>query len=414
MKTQQQQKLFDLIEAFNDKKDGEGFQRLVEGMFQCPLLFPVGKGDQKGQMMIMQQKDGSMFSAFTDEEEAAKANLPMADFVPYGIEEYAKIIAASNVRGLVINIFNKKNCVINKEFFADVVCPAFKENHVMPGLKSLKTGEYVPITKMPFSIGRSQEADLTIDEPTINDFHALLMERDNEYFVLDRDSVNGVYVNGRQIEKNKEHKIEYDDEIAFYEEEFAFVPMGIAKRRQVVQSMYGDDRMMILNGLFMMQNSVVVEEFLNRTEVFTKELEEDEGNKNFRKYFLIGLEMTCDMKEKELKITDEKVVEEQRVLMMQKGLSVFRNGDYGCEKIEKDGAKIYMLDFPQMLHVPGIAKKMYLFENTQGKKAVYAVKTGEEKTALYQIAIGEKDMECGEELEQDAQIDKIMELAASL
>lgn len=414
MKTQQQQKLFALIEAFNDKKDGEGFQRLIEGMFQSPLLFPVGKGEQKGQMMVVQQKDGSMFSAFTDEEEAAKANLPMADFVPYGIEEYAKIIASSNVKGLVINMFNKKNCVINKEFFKDVVCPAFKEKNVMPGLKSLRTGEYIPITKMPFSIGRSREADLTIDEPTINEFHALLVERDNEYFVLDRNSVNGVYVNGQQLKKNEEHKIEFDDEIAFYEEEFAFVPMGIASRRQVKQSVYGDDRMMIVNGLFMMQNSILVQEFLNHTENFIEELEEVDTKKNFRKYFLIGLEMTCGMREKELNITDEKVIEEQRVMMLQKGVSIFQNGDYGCEKIERDGAKIYVFDFPKILHIPGLAKKMYLFKGEEGKKAVYAVKVEKEKTALYQVKIGEKDIECGEELEQKEQLDKIMELGAAL
>lgn len=414
MKTQQQQKLFDLIEAFYDKKDGEGFQRLVDGMFQCPLLFPVGKGEQKGQMMIMQQKSGSMFSAFTDEEEAEKANLPMADFVPYGIEEYAKIIAAADVKGLIINAFNKKNCVINKEFFSEVVCPAFKENQVMPGLKSLRTGEYTPITKMPFSVGRSREADLTIDDPAINGLHALLLERDNTFYVLDRDSVNGVYVNGQQVEKNKEYKIEYDDEIAFYEEEFAFVPMGIAKRRQVVQSVYGDDRTMLLNGLFMMQNSVVVQEFLNNTEAFVKELEEDEGKKCFRKYFLIGLEVTCGMKEKELKITDEKVVEEQRIFMLQKGTSIFQNKEYGCRKIERDSAVVYVLDFPQMFHVPHLAKKMYLYQDAQGKKAVYAVKTEEERAALYQITIGGEDVECGEELEQNAQIDRIMKLGASL
>ena len=120
------------------------------------------------------------------------------------------------------------------------------------------------------------------------------------------------------------------------------------------------------------------------------------------------------MKEKELKITDEKVVEEQRIFMLQKGTSIFQNKEYGCRKIERDSAVVYVLDFPQMFHVPHLAKKMYLYQDAQGKKAVYAVKTEEERAALYQITIDGKDIECGEELEQNAQIDRIMELGASL
>lgn len=410
MKTREQQEVCNYIEEFRQTKDGETFQKLLTGLFKCPLLLPQGKGDNKGQFLLAHQAEQSMLPAFTDMEEVQKGNMGDVDLVPYTIEEYSDIIANLDVKGIFVNMFNENNCIINKEFLVTKVIPAFKENRIMPALKSMETGEYIPVQKMPFSIGRSEQADLTIDNNAVNEFHSMLVEKEGKYYIIDRNSLNGVYVNGNKIEKEQE--IEFDDVIEFYDAEYMFVPLGLADRKVVKRSIYGDDRDMIANSMFMMQTHILTKEFLDKTQDFLDDMNNNDALENYHKYFLISLETTCAVREKEAKIDNKELIEDQRKAMLGRGMGIFQNKDYGFTKVDQEDGTIYVVNFPAMLHIPGLVRRMYLWTKENGEKVVYAVRILQEnQVKLVKIGVDNKEIDCGDApATQDEELQKVLEL----
>ena len=61
-----------------------------------------------------------------------------------------------------------------------------------------------------FVIGRSRDADLTLDDPNVSRRHAELRREDGSWVVADLASTNGVKVNGRRV---AEHRLTPGDEI---------------------------------------------------------------------------------------------------------------------------------------------------------------------------------------------------------
>lgn len=413
MKTKEQQELCKLIEEFNENKNGDTFGQILNELFHVPLLFPVGKDDKRGKFLLAEQGEMKYFSGFSDMEEAARQEIGDIDFVAYTIEEYSKVIEkAEDVKGLIINLFNENNCVINREFFMDVVCPAFEEHRIMPGLRDEKTGEYIAITKMPFAVGRNKNADLTIEDNGINDIHALIVERDYEYYVVDKDSLNGVYVNGKQVEKGGEMKIEFDDIIEFSDIEYAYVPMGIADKQTVTPSIYGDDREMIANGMYVMQNTVLVQEYLKNEEKFVPAMESESQKENFRKFFIIALDAVCGAKEQQQNITDQSVIEEQRKTMIGKGLTIFDRDDYGFSKKESEDCEIHIAQFPAYLHIPELAKRIYFVQKKDGERLIVKVQVTRDKPQLIKVSNDEQVTQLGVAPEtMDEELRKVIEIA---
>lgn len=414
MKNAKQQELCKLIEEFSKDKSGENFQKILNALFRCPLLFPVGKDGNRGRFLMIENQGVKHMSAFTDMDEVRKKeDMGDVDFVPFTLEEYAKVLAETEeVKGLVINIFNKENCVINREFFVDVVVPAFEKRAIMPGLEA-EDGTQIPMTKIPFVIGRNPKADLTIDEKTINDVHAVVLENDGHYYVEDRNSLNGTYVNGKEVPKGGRQEIVHDDVIEFYDRAYTFVPMGLANRQPVFRSVYGDDRAMIANGIFLAQNSLLMQEFFLHNDKFIEAVANDADKKRFQQFMMMGLEMTCAMKEKEQNIEDEKVIKEQRTIMLRKGMTIFDKDDYGFEKLDAEGADVYVARFPAYLHLPGMAKRMYFVISEDGAKNVYMVKAEQDKSVLTRVAEDHTETQCGDAPEDETQeLSKIMELDA--
>ena len=73
------------------------------------------------------------------------------------------------------------------------------------GLKFiLDTGESRTFTSLPISIGRSEENDLVMKDETVSAIHARVQydETARSVCILDRDSLNGVYVNEQPTRKN--------------------------------------------------------------------------------------------------------------------------------------------------------------------------------------------------------------------
>ena len=82
--------------------------------------------------------------------------------------------------------------------------------------KVIREGEYL--------IGSSPEADIRIADPDryISRRHAKLILREGEIFVVDLDSTNGTFVNGRRIEPGEEVRVNPDDRV-----ELADIPLEI-------------------------------------------------------------------------------------------------------------------------------------------------------------------------------------------
>lgn len=94
-----------------------------------------------------------------------------------------------------------------------------------PCLIRSKTSECMTIDKPMVRIGKQREyVDLFIEEnAAISRNHANIIEREGQYYIVDTNSVNHTYVDGRQIPSNVETIIHFGAKIRLADEEFEFV-----------------------------------------------------------------------------------------------------------------------------------------------------------------------------------------------
>jgi sigma-B regulation protein RsbU (phosphoserine phosphatase) len=59
----------------------------------------------------------------------------------------------------------------------------------------------VSIIKSPLTIGRAEECDITIADPTVSRQHAKLVTEGSEYYIVDCESRHGTFVNGSRCER---------------------------------------------------------------------------------------------------------------------------------------------------------------------------------------------------------------------
>lgn len=76
--------------------------------------------------------------------------------------------------------------------------------------------EEIKIRKSPFFIGKNNEkSDAVIPAGDISRVHAKIVVEEDGVFVIDQESTNGTYVNGKQLVPWERRKVCTDDEIAF-------------------------------------------------------------------------------------------------------------------------------------------------------------------------------------------------------
>ena len=73
-----------------------------------------------------------------------------------------------------------------------------------------RSGESFTIDQDRMSIGRTPDAAVFLDDVTVSRNHALVVRRDDGYYIDDLGSLNGTYVNRRRIES---HQLQDGDEI---------------------------------------------------------------------------------------------------------------------------------------------------------------------------------------------------------
>jgi hypothetical protein len=73
-----------------------------------------------------------------------------------------------------------------------------------------RSGESFTVDEERMSIGRTPDAAVFLDDVTVSRNHALLVRRQDGYYIDDLGSLNGTYVNRRRIES---HRLTDGDEI---------------------------------------------------------------------------------------------------------------------------------------------------------------------------------------------------------
>jgi pSer/pThr/pTyr-binding forkhead associated (FHA) protein len=63
-----------------------------------------------------------------------------------------------------------------------------------------RAGEHFLLEKEQTSVGRSPECDVFLDDVTVSRRHALVVRRDGQFFIEDKGSLNGTFLNRRRIE----------------------------------------------------------------------------------------------------------------------------------------------------------------------------------------------------------------------
>jgi EAL domain-containing protein (putative c-di-GMP-specific phosphodiesterase class I) len=91
-----------------------------------------------------------------------------------------------------------------------------------PYLQCVVSGEprRIPLQPLPFRIGRGGDSYLVVNSQQVSKDHAEIVWMDGSYFLLDRESTNGTFVNGARI---YQARLQNGDIINFAHEECRFV-----------------------------------------------------------------------------------------------------------------------------------------------------------------------------------------------
>lgn len=151
-----------------------------------------------------------------DPDVAPKAQPPMNQ----GIGERQEILQVETMN------FGKTTILDDDEGGKTVILGIDSPNSTMKAmLVRRKNNEQILLEKDIFKIGKQQGyVDYLIrDNATISRSHANIIKKDNQYYVVDTNSTNHVYVNGQEIPCNEEVPINSGTIIRLSNEEFEFL-----------------------------------------------------------------------------------------------------------------------------------------------------------------------------------------------
>ena len=106
-------------------------------------------------------------------------------------------------------------------------------------LKEKPVHRFIVNEGKPITIGRTSEADVELDNPSISREHALVEHEKGGDYLTDQGSTNGTWVNGKKI--NKRTKITDKDEIMVGKFAMVSGSVGILDVEKQGQSIPGDD-----------------------------------------------------------------------------------------------------------------------------------------------------------------------------
>lgn len=113
---------------------------------------------------------------------------------------------------------------VGSEAGETTVLGASQAQIIKPYLLRIKNNERIELNKPVFRIGkeRSYVDYFVSDNTAVSRSHANIINKDNEFYIVDTNSTNHTYVNGSMIQGNVETKIEHGTKIRLANEDFEF------------------------------------------------------------------------------------------------------------------------------------------------------------------------------------------------
>lgn len=90
------------------------------------------------------------------------------------------------------------------------------------------------MSKERYTVGRLQDNDIRIDNPTVSGHHSLVINILNDSFLEDLNSTNGTYVNGRLVKK---HALQNGDVVTVGRHQLRFIDGGAEEEDEFASTM---------------------------------------------------------------------------------------------------------------------------------------------------------------------------------
>ena len=113
---------------------------------------------------------------------------------------------------------------VGSEAGETTVLGASQAQIIKPYLLRIKNNERIELNKPVFRIGkeRSYVDYFVSDNTAVSRSHANIINKDNEFYIVDTNSTNHTYVNGNMLQSNVETKLEHGSKVRLANEEFEF------------------------------------------------------------------------------------------------------------------------------------------------------------------------------------------------
>lgn len=86
---------------------------------------------------------------------------------------------------------------------------------INPVLKDLSTGEEIPLSTNPFTVGKLKSCDLCVDSKVVSRRHAEFRQDSDRLYIKDLGSTNGTLVDGFKLPPDTELEVKSGQEIVF-------------------------------------------------------------------------------------------------------------------------------------------------------------------------------------------------------
>lgn len=113
---------------------------------------------------------------------------------------------------------SQNKTIHHEEFCGETRCLTPAEYEMPLRLVSLEPERYpdITISKGQTIIGKKRDqVDICLESDTVSRIHAMLEKKGEDYFITDRNSMNGTFLNGERLRPNERRRILEGDRVSF-------------------------------------------------------------------------------------------------------------------------------------------------------------------------------------------------------
>lgn len=113
-----------------------------------------------------------------------------------------------------------------KTVFRKIVVPDEEKKKYLVGNTPPFLGKPYELTREDLTIGREEGRSIQIPSDMVSRLHASICLKDGLYYIVDNDSSNGTFMNGKQVAANTPVQLNHKDIVKFDIYEFIFIDSG--------------------------------------------------------------------------------------------------------------------------------------------------------------------------------------------